>query len=272
MDKGCHLGGRKKMIYKCDENKREDLLNFLYNEPSMNLFAIGDIETYGFEHFDLDVWAYVDSKDEISGVLVRYKENVMPIHGKEFEGFDTFLPLIQSLTPLYISGNEEVIAQYEEEFEDYEKKENYLAECKELAMESPLVQEVVPLNKEDISLYFDCLKEIGMMKQQTIEEITNELDRDSNAIQVIKDETGKIVSTGRIAVETKLSAMIVAVGTIESYREKGYATAITAALVNICIQKKKTACLFYSNPEAGRVYQHLGFKDTQKWIMLKSKG
>ena len=121
MDKGCHLGGRKKMIYKCDENKREDLLNFLYNEPSVNLFAIGDIETYGFEHFDLDVWAYVDSKDEISGVLVRYKENVMPIHGNEFEGFDTFLPLIQSLTPHYISGSEEVIAQYEEEFEDYEK-------------------------------------------------------------------------------------------------------------------------------------------------------
>jgi len=257
------------MIYKCDENQREELLNFLYQEPSVNLLAIGDIETYGFEHFDLDVWAYVDSKDEIIGVLVRYKDNIMPIHGKVFEGLDTFLPLIQSLNPLYISGSEEVITQYEEEFEQYEKEETYLSECNELKIDAPLIQQVVPLEKEDIAVYLDCLKEIGMKKQQTMEEITDDLECDLNTIQVIKDETGKIISTGRIVVETKLSAMIMAVGTIESYREKGYATAIVAALVNYCTAKKKTACLVYSDPDIGRLYQHLGFEDTHKWIILK---
>lgn len=259
------------MIYKCDENNREELLNFLYQEPIVNLFAIGDIETYGFDHFDLDVWAYVNSKDEIIGVLVRYKENIMPIHGEEFEGLDTFLPLIQSLTPLYISGSEEAIVQYEAEFEQYEKEETYLAECKELKMEIPLVQQVMPLEKEEIALYLDCLKEIGIKKQQTMEEITNELSLDLNTIQVIKDETGKIISTGRIAVETKHSAMIMAVGTIESCRNEGYATAIVAALVNYCTMKNKTACLFYSDPNEGRLYQKLGFEDTKKWIMLTSK-
>lgn len=257
------------MIYKCDENQQEELLNFLYQEPTINLFAIGDIETYGFDHFDLDVWVYVNSKDEIIGVLVRYKENVIPIHGKDFEGLDTFLPLIQSLDPIYISGSEEVIAQYEEEFEKYEKEETYLAECQELEIVSPLIDQVVPLDKKEIDLYLDCLKEVGMKKQLTMEEITNELDRDRNTIQVIKDESGQMVSTGRIAVETKLSAMIIAVGTTESYRKKGYATAIVAALVNECLRKDKTACLFYSDPDAGRLYQHLGFKETHKWIRLK---
>lgn len=259
------------MIYKCDENQREELMNFLYQEPSLNLFAIGDIETYGFDHFDLDVWVYVDSKDEIIGVLIRYKENVIPIHGTEFEGLDTFIPLIQSLDPLHISGSEEVIAQYEEEFEKYEKEETYLAECKELKMESPLMDQVISLDKEDIDVYLNCLKEVGFEKKQTIEEITNEMDNDLNTIKVIKDESGKIVSTGRIAIETNLSAMIIAVGTIESYRNKGYATAIVAALVNDCIAKNKSTCLFYSDPDAGRLYQHLGFKETHKWIMLKNE-
>lgn len=264
------LGGGTRLIYKCDENQREELLNFLYKEPSINLFAIGDIETYGFDHFNLDVWAYVDSKDTISGVLVRYKNNVMPIHGKEFEGIDTFIPLIQSLTPVHISGSEDAIAQYEEEFENYEKEESYLAECKELEIESPLLQQVLPLSKEDIDSYLNCLREAGMENLPSAEEVADELERNLNAIQVIKDDTGKIVSTGRIAVETKLSAMIIAVGTIESYRKQGYATAVVAALVNDCIRNNKTACLFYSNPDAGRMYQHLGFKDTQKWIMLKN--
>lgn len=263
--------GRTKLIYKCDENQREELLNFLYKEPSINLFAIGDIETYGFNHFDVDVWAYVDSKDEITGVLVRYKNNIMPIHGKDFEGVDTFLPLIQSLTPLYISGSEEAIVQYEEDFEDYEKEESYLSECKELAMESPLVHQVISLEKEDSALYLNFLKEVGMNNEHSIEDIVNELERNPEAIQVIKDETGEIISSGRIAIETELSAMIIAVGTAESYREKGYGTAIVAALVNYCIQKNKTACLFYSNPDAGRVYQHLGFKVKQKLITLKNK-
>ncbi|SDQ20813.1 GNAT family N-acetyltransferase [Carnobacterium viridans] len=259
------------MIYKCDESKREDVLNFLYQDPSVNLFAIGDIETYGVEHFDVDVWAYVNNKDDIIGVLVRYKENLMPIHGRDFEGFDTFLPLIQSLSPMYISGNEEVIAQYEEEFTEYEKEETFLAECKELEMESPLLQQVVPLDKEAIQSYIDFLKEMGMKHEQTIEEIANDLDLNKNGIQVIKDENGKIISSGRIAIETKLSGMILAVGTIESYRKQGYATAVVSALVSYCNRENKTACLFYSNPDAGRLYQHLGFKDTQKWIMLKNK-
>lgn len=252
------------MIYKCDENNREELLNFLYQEPIVNLFAIGDIETYGFEHFDLDVWAYVNGRAEIVGALVRYKENIMPIHGEEFEGFDTFLPLIQSLTPLYISGSEEAIVQYEAEFEAFEKEESCLAECHELKMEVPLIKQVLPLEKDDIASYLDCLKEIGMKKQQTMEEITNELDLNLNTIQIIKDETGKIISTGRIAVETKDSAMIVAVGTIENYRNEGYATAIVASLVNYCIKKNKKACLFYSDPNVGRVFQKLGFEDTKK--------
>ena len=62
------------MIYKCAENHKDLILDFLENDPITNLFVIADIERYGFDSLDQDVWAYTNDLDEIKGLLLRYKD------------------------------------------------------------------------------------------------------------------------------------------------------------------------------------------------------
>jgi len=44
------------MIRQLKNNDKEEILNYLYSEPSINLFAIGDIEASGFESAHQNLW------------------------------------------------------------------------------------------------------------------------------------------------------------------------------------------------------------------------
>lgn len=35
------------------------------------------------------------------------------------------------------------------------------------------------------------------------------------------------------------------------------------------LEEGKSLCLFYDNPEAGRIYKRLGFKDIGRWTMYR---
>jgi uncharacterized protein len=66
-----------------------------------------------------------------------------------------------------------------------------------------------------------------------------------------------------------MSAMIVAVCTHSDYKKKGYATECMTKLCRDVLDEGKELCLFYDNPEAGRIYKHIGFVDIGFWMMYK---
>ena len=83
----------------------------------------------------------------------------------------------------------------------------------------------------------------------------------------IKDQ-GKMISTVSTTAETTKSAMVVAVATDKNHRKKGYASFLMKALMNLYFEEKhKTLCLFYDNPEAGKIYLRLGFETMGMWTL-----
>lgn len=62
------------MIIKVDDIYHSKVINYLKREPDFNLFIIGDIERYGYDNYFLDIWADIDKKGHIEGVLLRYFE------------------------------------------------------------------------------------------------------------------------------------------------------------------------------------------------------
>jgi predicted GNAT family acetyltransferase len=82
------------------------------------------------------------------------------------------------------------------------------------------------------------------------------------------EESGEITSVVSTTAENSLSAMIVGVCTRRENRREGLATAIMQKLFKDVLDEGKTLCLFYDNPEAGRIYKRLGFKDIGKWTMF----
>lgn len=85
----------------------------------------------------------------------------------------------------------------------------------------------------------------------------------------IEDED-KIVSTVATTAETTKNAMVVAVATHPKHRHKGYASQLMKRLMTIYLHdKQKTLCLFYNNPEAGKIYYRLGFETIGTWDMYQ---
>lgn len=80
---------------------------------------------------------------------------------------------------------------------------------------------------------------------------------------------GQIVSAAGVAARTPQAAMIGAVYTPPAYRRKGYATALVRALSVRLLDEGVTPCLFYHNPEAGRIYRRLGYEEHGPWMMVK---
>ena len=64
--------GGSSMIRMLEEKDRSKTLEFLGAEPSINLFALGDIELFGFDKGFQDVWGSFDARGALNGVLLRY--------------------------------------------------------------------------------------------------------------------------------------------------------------------------------------------------------
>ena len=261
------------MIYKCTDSHRELVLDFLELDPIANLFVIADIERYGFDSLDQDVWAYTGDLDEIEGVLLRYRDIAIPVHGKEFSGFDTFLPLLQSLDEIkVISGEKIAIDQYSDYFTEMEETETIISVCQELLERPQSLMLVEELEKTDILAYIHWQRECFEDPSESEAVLTEMLDSKEICIKIIKNDSNEIISSGRVSGETSKAGMLTRIGTLKSEESKGFATAITAALTLYCLENDKKACLFYNEPAAGSIYHRLGYQDTtEKWKMLTPK-
>ncbi len=96
--------------------------------------------------------------------------------------------------------------------------------------------------------------------------------------RALKDQTGrtyfvrvdgKMVSTASTTAENKHSAMVVGVATLNDYKRRGYASDIMIKLCKGLLAEGKELCLFYDNPEAGKIYKRLGFEDIGFWNMYR---
>ena len=100
------------MIIKVDDTYHSKVINYLKREPDFNLFIIGDIERYGYDNYFLDIWADIDKKGHIEGVLLRYFEYLIFYSQGNFN-IDEFANLINNLNYIEISGKLDVLQKLE---------------------------------------------------------------------------------------------------------------------------------------------------------------
>lgn len=67
------------MIRKLKESDRQISLNFLSEEPAINLFIIGDIENNGFDEDFQELWGSFNENNDLVGILLRYHESFVPL-------------------------------------------------------------------------------------------------------------------------------------------------------------------------------------------------
>jgi uncharacterized protein len=263
------------MIRRLNESDHDDCFKLIKTMPAENLFIIGDIEAYGFEQEFQKVWGEFNESGELVAILLKFEENYIPFAAASFnaKGFADII----SNDPTFkmMSGLKEFTEQIEPFLKQQlkKKRQSYYAKCTKLndnltIINANNVQQALPKDAEDLVNLINSIPEFD--STLTVERKLREL-KDGTSRSFFIEEDGKMVSTASTAAENSMSAMVVAVATLENYKKKGYATKCMLKLCNELLLEGKDLCLFYDNPEAGAIYKRIGFEDIGFWMMYSYK-
>jgi len=263
------------MIRKLKETDRLNVLEYLYESPSLNIFIIGDIEAFGFEQSFQTLYGQFDELNNYVSVLMFYRENV--VFYSHIDHFDTkWLPIFKNHDFIFFSGRKALLDLIYPHFTNFEYKELYFAEAREL--KENIITNNFSIKKvesiEDATILYSLLEsivEFGVEKQGIDYFVEGKMSSLNMGVTYYITEDDIAISTVATTAETTKNAMIVAVATHSSARKRGLASYLMTYLMKEYFAKNKYLCLFYDNPKAGAIYKRLGFIDTEKWVMLKKR-
>ncbi|MFO7969095.1 MAG: GNAT family N-acetyltransferase [Candidatus Izemoplasmatales bacterium] len=260
------------MIKKLTEKDREKVLNYLYQEPGFNIFIIGDIEAFGFDTDFQRIYADIDKFNNYLSVFLRYRENAIYYsHNNSFN--NDYLEIFKKDSFQYISGKKEVMEIIDKYLSGYKLSQMYFCEAKELKVKPTKHRFQIKTlkTKADCERLYDLIKQIeefSSFKKNKADFIEAKLNSIKMGTTLFLEDGNNIISTVATTAETKKSAMVVSVATDPKYRNNGFASILMQYLMERYFRvKHKSLCLFYDNPQAGKIYLRLGFETIGKWNM-----
>ncbi|MBS4172341.1 GNAT family N-acetyltransferase [Bacillus sp. FJAT-49736] len=261
------------MIKKLTSSHHEQVMEFLMEEPSMNLFIIGDIESFGYDSEFQELWGDFSPAGELRGVLLRYYHSYIP-YGKADFDLEGFIEILKKDPDFKLSGIEKIVGKFEEAIQDNlgKKQVTYFCECTKEHF-SGVSADLAAVKKAKIN-DIDRILELRAGIQEFVpnphaKEMMEKGMEIGTARTYFMEVNGEMVASASTTAENSLSAMIVGVCTAVGHRKKGYASVVMEKLMEDIFTEGKTLCLFYDNPEAGRIYKRLGFKDIGMWTMYR---
>lgn len=262
------------MVRKLEEKDRAIVMEFLSKEPAINLFIIGDIEAYGFEEEFQTLWGQYTEEGILEGVLLRYHENLIPYFDDPAFDITEFSKIILSNQgKTYISGKASILRKFVSVLPKHKTKTTYFCELKNLdklkAIECS--SNIVKIAQEsDAERVLDLMNKIDEFDdfETSVERIQHKIKTKAGRIYYIENEDGLMVSVAQTTAENSKSAMVVGVATLKEYRNKGYMSQCLAKLCKDIVAERKGLCLFYDNPNAGRIYHRFGFETIDNWVMI----
>lgn len=261
------------------DNERARLMEYVSVEPEINLFIIGDVERFGLESENVEVFVH-----EVLGqwdfILLRYMDSFLiysPSEDYDAQSAAEFLHQ-QGADLNVISGKSELISRLLPHFPGWHGQETYMARLNRVQFlpELPKNTELRRMTADDaaaiisLNIQIDEFRDslIGR-KEQAIEELRfklmNGAGRNWGAFC-----DGALVSTVASAADNSISSMLVGVATLPFARKKGLASALVANLcAELLREGKQFVCLFYDNPAAGSIYRKVGFQEVGGYTMMK---
>lgn len=268
------MKGVIKMIRKLTEKDRDAVLAFLYQEPEINLYIVGDIKNFGFDNSDSTIYAEFRNNDYYA-VMSRNLSHIV-YYAKDSDFNLEWIDIFKRYDYLFISGKAPLMKAISPHLEDvYEDRLEFMRSTsfkKDVDVDYEGIE--VLQTEEDAGLVYDLLNtidELDSVKRKTKEEFVKYLmdNSNGNGTTVFYREDGKVVANASAVGETKRTAMIVGVATDPNYRERGLGKKVLHYLVDFYVNhKEKTLCLYYDDPRAGALYEKLGFVAIDDWIML----
>lgn len=261
------------------EQDRPAILTYLSAEPEMNLFFIGDIESYGVSVPPVQIYAHPD-KGEWDFLLLQYFDFYIVYSRSSSYDTAALAAFLKDRRVDCLSGKLELLEPMAAYFPQFELQPTYMCRCNAVKPGAcrplPAGAELRRLTEADLDEVTRLLLEVEEFADGYKGEDGPQRCRRGNAENLRTGllygvfEDGRMVSTAQTSADNSQSAMVVAVATGKDARGKGYASNVVAALCEASFARgKQFLCLFYDNPTAGRIYHRIGFETIGRYAMLR---
>jgi len=256
------------MLLKVTEETKKIMLDYVKKEKAINLFIIGDVEQFGLDVDFLEVYLQYNEY-KITACILRYYRNVIVYSDVTSFIVDEMMDLINSFQYNRLSGKQLVIDRLIPLLTRNHKVEIcYFCALYDKSLLKEEVKNTRVARIEDIEKIIPLLKTVGFYHDTYQESTERKLKNNCGRIYYIQQD-GLVTTSACTTIETSVSAMIGGVCTDINYRKQGLASHNVSKLCLDLINENKTPCLFFSNPDAGKIYHQLGFVDIGMWTMIK---
>ncbi len=244
----------------------EAMAALLRRDPFYNLFMLGDLETMWPDAPELWYWgSYRDGA--LVGLLMCYRVYwcLYDDGGADLAGFARLVD--ERGNAVAFNGRDTLIDRFLPLLRNYEVVDNHHTYyCRLSAVTSGLEtpHTVRRVTEADIPVLTTLYRHAGIMARDA----DGFREMLATGRMFVTEVDGQIVSGAMSTAEASDMAMIGGVWTPEPLRKRGYASAAMLALCRDLLAEGKTPCLFYDNPDAGRIYRRLGFEDIGRWRMV----
>lgn len=258
------------MIRLLSNADRDSAYAFCAQNPPLNLYFLGNIETLGLEADLCQFWGSFDAQGQLNGVLNRYMDgwNIADGPGCDYEGFAATLDS-HPAGATRLQDN----TRYAASFQPYLRRHRAVVEITEYLCDldagdfNPSGQDW-PVRRATLA-DFDALCAF-YAPAEDMARTPRGVERPLTSGRVFVVEVGgEIVSSVLTNAETRTAAMIGGVYTPLQHRGHGYAGAAMVALCRSLLDDGLRPVLYYHHPAAGAIYRRLGFRDLGLWRAVR---
>lgn len=253
-----------------DKERIERLLN---NETSFNGFVISDLQHGKYEPEFVRIYGEIEGH-ELKSLLLDFQDKIV-YYSPEERDVEGYIEYIQQSNAPKLVGKKVLIEKFVPLLHIQANTDCQVRELSTVPREfldDALVVKRMTTREEASALYdlFVQVEEYGFTgndREKYIDEQIRIVETDSIRTYVAEFE-GEMVSTAAYVNDRPRTAIVIGVATPPQHRRKGYASKVLYRLCMDAINTGKVLYLFYTNPQAGSVYQHLGFSEGGEWKVL----
>ncbi len=254
------------MIKKLTDKDNDRIMKLLTQNSIANYFIILSLEREKYKKMFEEKWGQFNQQGELVSVLFKRKTRTLQFYSSQDYDEDEVCSIFENQDFEKLIGEEKVMKKLinHYNFSRIEKgailsklESFYVNNTKKLS-------HVKPVKLQDIDRIVDLYRSVftGFAPRELI---TEKYENNTGRGYYI-ERKGKMISIAQSSYESNDTAIIVGVATHQDYRKKGYATECLIKLCKELINEGKTLYLQYDNPNAGRIYKKLGFKDIGRMI------
>ena len=262
------------MVVKCGEAQRPTLMEYLAKEGVYHAFLMADIENYGFDKEFQTVYGDWNGEN-LCGVYLRFYENLILSADKRGVNREFLRQLFQRWQPEVVMGKLETAEQVSALLSSYQKGvktlysidgERFKGRKRITLSDHVILKRGKPGDGDKIHHFLMEIPEIRAL--YTSKKMIEDRLINGDGVHIFLEKEGRVIAHANSTALSSSSAMIGGVACAPEYRGRGYASFLTAVLVEELLSSGRTAGLFCDREEKENLFVHMGFEKTGLWQTL----